>query len=89
MGFYVIETEDGEVLGIYVDGFVNKQFLVDTYNKLSRELFGDDFTNLADFTVEDARYMWCKLSTNEEGEEYLTFSDREETSSFGVTAIYW
>lgn len=89
MNPHLIETEDGEVLGVYVDGFVNKQLLVDTYNELSKELIGDNLTNLADFTVEDAKYMWCKSSTNEEGEEYLMFSDKEETGSFGVTAIYW
>lgn len=90
MEFYVIETEDGEVLGIYVNGFVNKQFLVDTYNKLSKELVANNsHPDLADFTVEDAKYMWCKSSTKEDGEEYLTFSDTEEIGSFGVTAIYW
>ena len=89
MVFYVIETEEGGVLGVYVDGFIHKQLLVDTYNKLSREIFVDDSTNLAGFTAGDAKYVWCKFSTNKNREEYLTLSDKEEKGSFGVTALYW
>lgn len=68
----LIETEDGDVLGIYVDGFVNKQIFIGYFNhKVS------------------IKYQWCKLKKDEKGEEYLTFCDKEEIGSFGITAIYW
>lgn len=69
----MIETEDGEVLGVYVNGFVNRQFLVDTYNKLSGEVFVDNSTNLANFIAEDAKYMWCKSTINERWRRVFNF----------------
>lgn len=87
----LIETEDGEVLGIYVDGFVNKQLLIDTYSKETENTIaeGSDPHNLRKLTIEDVKYQWCKLDTDEKGVIYATLSDKEETGSFGVTAIYW
>lgn len=73
MNLNLIETEDGEVLGIYVDGFVNKQLLIDTFNP----------------KAVNVKYQWCRLEEDEKGEVYSILSDKEESGSFGVTAIYW
>ena len=69
----LIETEDGEAVGIYVDGFVNKQILIGFFNP----------------RIVDVRYKWCKLEENNEGETYAILRDKEEVGSFGVTAVYW
>lgn len=69
----LIETEDGEVLGIYVDGFVNKQILIGYFNPRAVNI----------------KYQWCKLEEDDKGRTYAILSDKEETGSFGVTAIYW
>lgn len=100
MEFYLIETEaekywNREVLGIYVEGFVNKQLLIDTYTKTYDEEHvcivpeGSSTNNIRKLTVEDIKYQWCRLKEDEGGEVYSLLSDKEEIGSFGVTAIYW
>jgi hypothetical protein len=96
MDFYLIETKadvawNREVLGIYVDGFVNKQLLLDTYNEqtLKTVLGGVSSDEFIPLTIEDVKYQWCTLEEDSNGEVYSLLSDKEEAGSFGVTAIYW
>lgn len=99
MDYYLIETEnkdiwDRDVLGIYVEGFVDKQLLIDfyytNYGEMERSILEDsDLGNTKKFTVSDVKYQWCKLEKDEKGELYATLSDKEEVGSFGVTALYW
>jgi len=96
MDFYRIETKadvtwNREVLGIYADGFVNKQLLIDTYNEqaLKTVLGGVSSNEFIKLTVEDVKYQWCKLEEDSNGEVYSILSDKGEVDSFGVTAIYW
>lgn len=80
------------VVGVYTEGFHNKILFLDT---VLEEVY--DEANFIDELgekinkpmVENVEYKWCHLTLDENGEEYLTFSDKEETGSFGVTALYW
>jgi hypothetical protein len=69
----LIETEEGEAVGIYVDGFVNKQILIGFFNP----------------RTVDVRYQWYKVEEDNKEVSYAILSDKEEAGSFGVTAIYW